>query len=206
MGNIYILIVFLMSLILLVASKTVDRDVFKEKRKCKNKSAVRKKISEAFRSGNAIVIALSFFVTGCVLSKCTNGGFKYGSDICFAVSLLLYLAYAFFAGKDIGKSIKFLLSILNTVFSSAIWLLIVTYARCSQNISVPAFVLLTFLTFSLGTSAFDVWTGMISFITGLYEKNEKNAEAANTILGVAVSAATLVQMSYSFYKIFPLKP
>lgn len=196
MGNIYILIAFLMSLILLVASKTVDRDVFKEKRKCKNKSAVRKKISEAFRSGDAIVIALSFFVTGCVLSKCTNGGFKYGSDICFAVSLLLYLAYAFFAGKDIGKSIKFLLSILNTVFSSAIWLLI----------SVPAFVLLTFLTFSLGTSVFDVWTGMISFITGLYEKNEKNAEVANTILGVAVSAATLVQMSYSLYKIFPLKP
>ena len=40
---------------------------------------------------------------------------------------------------------------------------------------------------------------LVLYISNVYKENKKTVEVSNTVFGVLVSAATLIQMSYSLY-------
>lgn len=201
MENLYLIGLVLLSVILLLVSKTVNCSPHNVAKSFKSRKNIKKQITKFLKSGSSIIVSFSVFATGCFLLGYAEKGTNYCSDICFAISLLLYLSYAFFAGKDIGDAIKFLLSVLNTVFSLTLWLFVMSIVKHSKNISVPVFVWLVFLTVSGSLSVFDVWTGTIEFVKNLYGKNKKNTEIINSVFGVAVSLATLMQMAYSLFRL-----
>lgn len=178
--------------------RSAKKQVKHEKR---NKTFKKIKSIMLLNSGKILLIAFSLFITGCLIFGQVKKGFLYGANICFAVSILLYLLCSSMMGNSIDEAICLFLNVSNAVFSSAIWILIIAYVKHTNILSSEAFIVLLFMAVSFNISIFNAMAKLVLYISNVYKENKKTVEVSNTVLGVLVSAATLIQMSYSLYKL-----